>query len=400
MKKSILIISAVFPPEPIVSAKLSEDIANELSLTNKVTVIAPNPTRPFGFKFDIVDSEKYNFELINVDTYTCPKSSTLGRLRESYSFGIACKKYIGKNHQNIDVIYMNSWPIFSQYLTSLTTRKYSIPLVTHVQDVYPESLSNKMPLLGPLFNLFLKPLDRFTLENSKRVIAISVKMRNYLVKTRQLSLEKIFVVQNWQNEDVFLGHDSKKNVMNNRSELFTFMYLGNIGPVAGVDLLIESFSKANLKKCQLIIAGSGSKRQDLENIVSSRRIERVKFVSVADGKVPEIQGLADIMLLPIKKGAASSSIPSKLPAYMFSKKPIIASVDLDSDSARVVNEAGAGWVIEPENIDLLVQTMKRAYLLEIKSINIMGDKGFEYAMNHFSKNNNLKKIVNVISKLL
>ena len=295
---------------------------------------------------------------------------------------------------------MNSWPIFSQYLTSLTTRKYSIPLVTHVQDVYPESLSNKMPLLGPLFNLFLKPLDRFTLENSKRVIAISVKMRNYLVKTRQLSLEKIFVVQNWQNEDVFLGHDSKKNVMNNRSELFTFMYLGNIGPVAGVDLLIESFSKANLKKCQLIIAGSGSKRQDLENIVSSRRIERVKFVSVADGKVPEIQGLADIMLLPIKKGAASSSIPSKLPAYMFSKKPIIASVDLDSDSARVVNEAGAGWVIEPENIDLLVQTMKRAYLLEIKSINIMGDKGFEYAMNHFSKNNNLKKIVNVISKLL
>lgn len=400
MKKSILIISAVFPPEPIVSAKLSEDIANELSLTNKVTVIAPNPTRPFGFKFDIVDSEKYNFELINVDTYTCPKSSTLGRLRESYSFGIACKKYIGKNHQNIDVIYMNSWPIFSQYLTSLTTRKYSIPLVTHVQDVYPESLSNKMPLLGPLFNLFLQPLDRFTLENSKRVIAISVKMRNYLVKTRQLSLEKIFVVQNWQNEDMFLGHDSKKNVMNNRSELFTFMYLGNIGPVAGVDLLIESFSKANLKKCQLIIAGSGSKRQDLENIVSSRRIERVKFVSVADGKVPEIQGLADIMLLPIKKGAASSSIPSKLPAYMFSKKPIIASVDLDSDSARVVNEAGAGWVIEPENIDLLVQTMKRAYLLEIKSINIMGDKGFEYAMNHFSKNNNLKKIVNVISKLL
>ena len=184
MKKSILIISAVFPPEPIVSAKLSEDIANELSLTNKVTVIAPNPTRPFGFKFDIVDSEKYNFELINVDTYTCPKSSTLGRLRESYSFGIACKKYIGKNHQNIDVIYMNSWPIFSQYLTSLTTRKYSIPLVTHVQDVYPESLSNKMPLLGPLFNLFLQPLDRFTLENSKRVIAISVKMRNYLVKTR------------------------------------------------------------------------------------------------------------------------------------------------------------------------------------------------------------------------
>ena len=400
MRKSILIISAVFPPEPIVSAKLSEDIANELSLKYKVTVIAPNPTRPFGFKFNVVDNKKYNFELINVDTYTCPESKTLGRLRESYSFGAACVKYIRKNHKKIDAIYMNSWPIFSQYLATLTSRKYSIPLVTHVQDVYPESLSNKMPLLGPLFNLLLKPLDRFILKNSKRVIAISLKMRNNLVKTRKLSLDKTLIVPNWQNENMFLEHDSKKNVLNNKSELFTFMYLGNIGPVAGIDLLIESFNKANLKKCQLVIAGSGSKKQDLEKIVFFKKIERVNFVSVADGKVPEIQELANVMLLPIKKGAASSSIPSKLPAYMFSKKAIIASVDHDSDSAQVINDSGAGWVIEPENIDLLAQTMKRVYSLEMKSLNIMGDKGFEYAMNHFSKNNNLKKIVNVISKLL
>lgn len=49
---NILIISAVFSPEPVVSAKLSEDIANELGLSNEVTVIAPKPTRPLGFKFN------------------------------------------------------------------------------------------------------------------------------------------------------------------------------------------------------------------------------------------------------------------------------------------------------------------------------------------------------------
>ena len=399
MKKSILIISCVFTPEPVVSAKLSEDLAIALSSFHNVTIIAPKPTRPFGFEFN-EQIKNTEFTLLNLNSYVCPSSNGLGRLIESYSFGSACKNYIRKNHKEIDIIYMNSWPIFSQYLTALTARKYNIPLITHVQDIYPESLSNKIPLLGLLFNKLLKPLDKFTLNNSKIVIAISLKMRNYLVKTRKLSLEKTLVVQNWQNEEVFIEHNSKKNGLNNKSELFTFMYLGNIGPVAGIDLLIESFNKANLKKCQLVIAGSGSKKQDLEKIVSSKKIERVKFVSVADGKVPEIQGLADVMLLPIKKGAASSSIPSKLPAYMFSKKAIIASVDHDSDSARVINDAGAGWVIEPENIDLLAQAMKRAYLLKMKSLNIMGDKGFEYAMNHFSKNNNLKKIVNAISKLL
>ena len=50
MNSSVLIISAVFPPEPIVSAKLSEDIANGLVEHDiKVIVLHPRPTRPYGF---------------------------------------------------------------------------------------------------------------------------------------------------------------------------------------------------------------------------------------------------------------------------------------------------------------------------------------------------------------
>ena len=46
---NILIISAVFPPEPVVSANLSRDLAEELSKNNQVTVLCPKPTRPNGF---------------------------------------------------------------------------------------------------------------------------------------------------------------------------------------------------------------------------------------------------------------------------------------------------------------------------------------------------------------
>lgn len=395
----ILIISAVFSPEPVVSAKLSEDLAVALSGMHNVTVIAPKPTRPFGFEFS-KESKKKSFTLINLDSFTCPKSSAIGRLRESYSFGIACKKYIEENHENTSVIYMNSWPIFAQYFTAKTARKLNISLITHVQDVYPESLSTKMPLVGGLFNILLKPIDRFTLKKSKKVIAISEKMRDYLVKTRQISTKRVLVVKNWQNEEAFIEYDAIKINTNKRDRLFTFMYMGNIGPVAGIDLLIEAFYNSNLEECKLVIAGSGSKKEDLENMVSSRNIERVEFIAVADGKVPEIQSEADVMLLPIKKGAASSSIPSKLPAYMFSKKPIIASVDLDSDSARVINEANAGWVLEPENINMLTKAMKKAYSLKKNELNLKGENGFNYAMNHLSKNNNLKQIVNAILELI
>ena len=43
--KTILIITAVFPPEPIVSSRLSFDIANKLSEENEIVVLHPHPSR-------------------------------------------------------------------------------------------------------------------------------------------------------------------------------------------------------------------------------------------------------------------------------------------------------------------------------------------------------------------
>lgn len=391
--KNILIISAVFSPEPVVSAKLSEDLAIHLSQSNKVTVISPKPTRPCGFLFSKKEVNNL-FSLINLDSYTCPKSNLFGRLRESYSFGKACEKYIKTNHNKIDLIYMNTWPILAQYITVKSANKFNIPISIHVQDIYPESLSTKMPKLGAFLNWIFIPFDKLILEKSTTVIAISKKMKKYLANSRDISLNKIKVVKNWQNEDAFINYESIKKPLKNK--LFTFMYMGNIGPVAGVDLLIKSFSKANLENSRLIIAGSGSKRIELEKLVSSRKIERVSFIDVPEGMVPEIQGSSDVMLLPIKKGAASSSIPSKLPAYMFSKKPIIASVDIDSDSARLIKESKAGWIVEPENIDMLTDTMREAYLTDKSELEIKGQNGFNFALDNLSKKNNLDQITDVV----
>lgn len=397
MKKNILIISSVFPPEPVVSAKLSEDIAICLSKKHNVTVIAPIPTRPYGFKLSPTKKKK-PYTLKNLNSYTCPEFNFFGRIIESYSFGQASSSFIKKSKDKFDLIYMNSWPIFSQYLIVKVASKYNIPVITHVQDIYPESLSNKVPIFGFILNFLFMPIDKIILEKSKKVLAISAKMKNYLSKSRKISLDKINVVQNWQNEDTFINYNKSKIVTENK--YFSFMYMGNIGPVSGVDLLIESFYKLNLKKCKLIIAGSGTKKKELENLVSFRNIKRVEFVDVADGMVPHIQAAADVMLLPIKKGAASSSIPSKLPAYMFSKKPIIASIDKDSDTANIISISKAGWIIEPENKQQLTNKMREAFFSDSLDLKIKGENGFNYAIKNLSKKNNLIRVIDLISKTL
>ena len=171
------------------------------------------------------------------------------------------------------------------------------------------------------------------------------------------------------------------------------MYLGNIGPVAGIDTLIDAFASAKLKNSRLIIAGSGSKKESLEKKSKNIKDVSIEFWPVPSGKVPEIQYLADVLLLPIKKGASLSSVPSKLPSYMFSKKPIIASVDTDSDTANYVREAKCGYVIAPEDIDQLSKSMTEMFNLTEEERNQFGENGFLFAREKLSKTANLQKII-------
>lgn len=394
--KKILIISCVFAPEPVVSATISMDVAQALSKVNDVTVISPKPTRPLGYKFN-QNQNTYPFQHIVAESFTCPKSKIYGRMKESYSFGKWCENYIKKNHENIDVIYMNSWPMFSQMFISKAAEKFNIPLITHVMDIYPESIVNKLPMMKSFFYRALLPMDKNILQRSKKILTISENMKDQLQKSRDLHENKFEIITTWQNEENFVKyHESKEKTDDLKDKPFTFMYMGNNGPVAGVEFLIVSFVNADIPHSKLIIAGSGSKTQDCKKLVKKLQAENIEFISVPEGKVPKIQDLADCMLLPVKKNGAYSSIPSKLPAYMFSAKPIIGSVDVDSDTAKAIISADAGIVVEPENEKELVAAMKKIAGWKKEILIEKGNNGFNYSLEVFSRKSNLKKIVDII----
>lgn len=391
----ILIVTAVFPPEPVVSANLSFDIANALAIEEKVVVISPPPTRPFGMEFDKEKtSMDYPFEHIVLDTYTCPESRLLGRTKESYSLGIYTKRFIEENYQKIEVIYANTWPLFAQKYLVESASKYNIPLVLHIQDIYPESISERIPFVGPIINSLLLPVDKKILKNSTKIVTISYKMRDYLIKSRHLEEDKISVVRNWQDDDIFINFKDKNQLEKN--ELFTFMYLGSISPTAGVDLLIHAFGKADLKDARLIIAGGGSDKEKCMAIAQDYPDKEIQFVSVSGNKVPVMQSKADVLMLPLKRGVAKTALPSKLTAYMLSAKPIIASIDTDSEPADIIRDNGCGYVIEPEDEQSLINCMYKISKKSREELSMMGEQSFNYAKEHLSRRHNLSKLTTII----
>jgi glycosyltransferase involved in cell wall biosynthesis len=399
----ILIVSANFPPEPIAAANISYDLATELSKEWKVTVLTPRPSRPCGFSFSHKANYSREFNHIILNSFTCPESKVLGRMYESYSFGKYAVQYIKKHHREITCVYVSVWPLFAQYMIVKASRRLALPTIVHIQDIYPESLANKLPFFRNFVNKALLPVDRYILKNASHIIANSEKMRFVFKSTRGIPFHKITTVKNWQDESKFIltqDPQVKTSISNNENKPFTFMYLGNIGPVAGVDFLIRSFIKANLEKCRLIIAGSGSQKERCMQISEFHKSTNIFFVDVPSGKVTETQNSADVMLLPIIKGASLSSIPSKLAAYMFSKKPIIACVENESDIAIGIREADCGWIVSPEDTDSLIIAMKDAISKSKKVLLQYGENGFNYALENYSRQKNLQLLVSTFSQCI
>jgi glycosyltransferase involved in cell wall biosynthesis len=397
----ILLVSANFPPEPVLAASLSKDLAESLADKMEVRVISPRPSRPLGFPFDTVNSSNGRYEHVILDSFYYAGSKMTGRFWESFSFGLHTARHIRKYHDSIGCCYVSAWPLFAQYLIIRKLKKYSIPAITHIQDIYPESLSNKIPLLGKIIKMMLIPLDKYILRNSLRVIANSEYMSREFLRSRGVAQDKIEIVRNWRSEDEFAGpeavdHDRWRAQISGKS--FVFMYLGNIGPVAGVDFLIRSFAEADIENAVLIIAGTGQDRQDCMMLAEAFSGSDIRFWDVPAGEVAAIQKVADVMLLPVRSGAALSSIPSKLIAYMFSGKPVIACVDESSDSAAEVLAAGCGWIAPPQNIDELAALMKMTASMNHDELSLRGENGLNYARKHYSVKNNLPKLVAVINE--
>ena len=225
--KTTLIVSCVYPPEPVVSARLSSDIYISLKENgNEVNVLHPKPTRPEGYNFD---SSVISSDEIVAESYTCAKSSLFGRFRESISFGKATYKYIKRFHNEISVIYANTWPLFGQYYLVKAAKKYNIPCIIHVQDVYPDSYCQKMPRIvgGLLYNLLIT-IDKFVLRNAAGIIAISPAMKDYLSKSRGVDKEKFEIVRNWQNDQSYIdAHEPIKGHIDSIELMYLGRFLNN-----------------------------------------------------------------------------------------------------------------------------------------------------------------------------
>ncbi len=105
-----------------------------------------------------------------------------------------------------------------------------------------------------------------------------------------------------------------------------------------------------------VINGGGAALEPLK--ASAVGLDNLTFVEMQPReRLPEVLAAADLHLVPLKKGLARSSVPSKLYSILAAGRPVLASVDAGTEVAETVQAAGAGVSVPPEDPDAFCEAL-------------------------------------------
>ena len=397
MQKSILIVSAVFPPEQVTSAYLNYDLAKALAKDYKVTVLRPKPTRPIGATFQDNWSDP-DFETVLIDSYTHPESELIGRFKEARDFSRKSVQYLKVHKDEIDFVYNDGWQLFGLNIIAKACVKYSIPYIVPIQDIYPECLLTKSHIPGfakKIINSILLPIDKYYQKHAYRVRTISDEMADYLSRTRKIDRNKYLVVNNWQNDDDFMNLPAAKS-----SDKIVFEYVGSINVHANVDLMIKAFSEANIPNSEFRIYGGGNQKEACQQLVKDMGLSNVTFGFVSRNEIPAVQAAASVLVLALPTGNGNLCLPSKLTSYLLSGRPVLASVDQDSSTKRILEGEGCGKTVVPDNKEAFIAGFKFFADKTHEQMTKMGERSREYAMAHLTREVNLSLVINTIKQIV
>ena len=287
----------------------------------------------------------------------------------------------------------------------LVARRHRCPLVCNVQDVFPDVAIQVGAITSPRAIRFFRALERFTYRRSDAVTVLSDDLAaNVLAKlpaarltvasspeagsptadlpadpppaeppaehlrggrplqvARRTRSPEVRVIPNFVDTDAIRPADRNTayRTEHHLGDRTVVMYAGNLGHSQSLDLLVGA-ARRHLHRHDLVyvVNGGGVRADELRDAADDMSNLVVVGYQPAE-RVPEVLATADVHVVLLKAGLGASSVPSKAWSALAAGRPLIASIDGGTDVARVLEDAGAGLAVPPDDLDAFVAAVER-----------------------------------------
>lgn len=327
-------------------------------------------------------------------------------VQPSYEFMLSFYLLYSCIRNRPDVLYLrqNSFPFFPIILCKIL----KIPSIVEVNGLVLDELKvdpNSQSFAYRVFSYLALRSENFNYRHCDRIVSVTDKLKDELVRLCSVPKNKIYVINNGANTDVFkpLDLEQTKAKLHLENSKKYVCFVGNLAAWQGVEFLIRA-SPFILDKCpeaRFLIIGDGVMKDKLLEITSKLGLsDKFTFTGrVPYENVPLYINAADVCVAPFIKERNSKIGLSALKTYEYLAcgKPIVASSI--SGVQDLIEASGGGISVTPENPEELAAAVVRL-LLDKNARILMGEKGRRYVVENHSWDGVARRILDICKYII
>lgn len=269
------------------------------------------------------------------------------------SFGRSLLRW-GRDADRPDVVVGSSPSLFAALAAHRLARRWRVPFVLEVRDLWPESLRAVGARRGPGY-IALAALARYLYRRADRIVVLARGTGDHLQRLG-VPAARIHFVPN--GVDITAFEDLHRPA---RDGALTFAYTGAHGPANGLDLVLDAAERLrDDRRIRFLLVGDGPARETLMSSAKRRGLDNVEFrAAVPKGAIPEVLAEADAGLMILRDAAlfAYGVSPNKLFDYFAAGLPVVCNVP--GEVAELVRDAGAGELAPGGSAAALADAVQR-----------------------------------------
>ncbi|RZV48642.1 MAG: glycosyltransferase WbuB [Acidimicrobiales bacterium] len=330
-----------------------------------------------GWSHRLVQSEDRPWGRISrVHPFPTDKTNIAARAMAFAGFTTAGLVTAVSSRFDADIVFAMSPPMTLGVAAWVAAKRRGVPFVFNIQDVFPDVAIETGTITSPRVISAAKKLEAFVYDKADVVTVLSEEMDRNVIGKTDTPTE---IIPNFVDIETF----APTPLENSYREEFglvgkrVVMYCGNVGFSQSIELLAEAAREMpDLEDVMFVVNGGGSSIEEVRR--RSKGLKNFKIIPYQPvERVPEVLAAADVHVIPLRKGLAWSSVPSKLYKILAVKRPVIASVDEGTEVGNVVVEAAAGRSVPPDVVEPMVEALRE--LLDSADLRVaMGERGRDW----------------------
>ena len=402
-KKTLLILSQVYPPDPTsVGQHIADAAAAMVERGFSVLVITsargyddPSIKYPSRQTVDGVEIRRLALSSFG-------KKSILLRLLGQSLFLIQCVLY-GLFTRPLDCLMVSTSPPMCSVAAIIIGTLRRIKIKYWVMDLNPDQIISlgivtEKSLPARVFNWF----NRRILKRADDIVALDRFMGERILRKRDVK-SKMTILPPWPHDDhlELVAHEDnpfrKEHELNGR---FVIMYSGNHGYCTPVTTILQAALKLqDDPRLLFMFIGGGVGKKEVNDLIQKHKPKNI--VSLPYQPLSQIKyslSAADVHLVSIGNEAVGVVHPCKVYGAMAVARPILLLGPEPCHVSDIVLDSDIGWQISHDDIDGAVKTLKEIAATSPQQLQTMGLHARELITSKFSKQALCGKFCDIIER--